>query len=214
MKKFLWWIVFLCFLYTVYANVYIVFTTSKQIVNLVDLSGNNYDAIIVLGCKVNGDIPSMMLSRRLDKGMEVYNNTHSKIILSGDHGTKEYDEVNVMRDYMLENNVPEEDIFLDHAGVSTYDSIYRAKYIYGAKKIVIVSQKYHLYRSLYLAKELGIDAVGIMADDVPDTWVQIKNELREVLARDKNYIKGLLKPESKYLGEKISLEDSGTVTEG
>ena len=137
-------------------------------------------------------------------GVDVYNLLHKKIILSGDHGKKNYDEVNVMRNYILDD-VDSNDIFLDHAGFSTYDSIYRAKYIFNAKKIAIVTQKYHMYRALYLANKLDIEAIGIVAEDIPQKIIMFKNEIREILSRDKNFFQGIFKPQSKYLGETISL---------
>jgi vancomycin permeability regulator SanA len=198
---------------TLFINLYMIFSTKNQITDIDNLD-DYYDAIIVLGCRVDGDSPSLMLSRRLDKGIEVYDKLKSKIILSGDHDEKDYDEVNVMRNYMLSSSVPSVDIFLDHAGINTYDSIYRAKYIFGAEKIVIVTQKYHMYRALYLANKLDLEAVGIVADDIPQKGIMLKNEIREVLSRDKNFFKGLIKPESKYMGEIIPLNQDGIVTEG
>jgi vancomycin permeability regulator SanA len=199
-------------LLTLFINIRIITSTKNQIIEINELK-DDYDAIMVLGCRVNGDSPSLMLARRLDKGIEVYNKLNTKVILTGDHDEKEYDEVNVMRNYVLDS-VPSEDIFLDHAGITTYDSIYRAKYIFGAKKIVIVTQRYHIYRALYLANQLDIEAVGVVADDIPQKFIMLKNEIREVLSRDKNYFKGLIKPKSKYLGEIIPLNQDGIVTEG
>lgn len=207
-------IVIITVLLTLFINIRMITSTKNQIVDISELDNiNDVDAIIVLGCRVNGDSPSLMLAKRLDKGIEVYNKLNTKIILTGDHDEKEYDEVNVMRNYILDS-VPSEDIFLDHAGITTYDSIYRAKYIFGAKKIVIVTQRYHMYRALYLANQLDIEAVGVVADDIPQKFIMLKNEIREVLSRDKNYFKGLIKPKSKYLGEIIPLNQDGIVTEG
>ena len=141
---------------TLLINVHMINSTKKQIININDLEkANDYDAIIVLGCKVNGDSPSMMLANRLEKAIEVYKKMPTKILLTGDHGQKKYDEVNVMRDYILTSDINIDDIFLDHAGFNTYDSIYRAKYIFEAKKVVIITQKYHMYRALYIANSLG-----------------------------------------------------------
>lgn len=210
------WIFIVCFLYTVVANIYIIETTKKQIIDIKKLNKiDNVDAILVLGCKVYEDnTPSLMLENRLNKGIEVYNLTHSKLLLSGDHGSNSYDEVNAMRDYVLKTDVDSKDVFLDHAGFNTYDSIYRAKHIFDAKKIVIVTQKYHLYRALYLANQIGIEALGIEAFDIPQKGIMIQNNIREILSRDKNFIKGIIKPQSKYLGEKISLEKDGNITIG
>ena len=212
--KILLFIFIIGIIYTIFANIYIINSTVNQIVDIDNIENKDYDAIIILGCKVNGNSPSLMLARRLDKGIEVYNKVNSKIILSGDHGKKEYDEVNVMRDYILNSDIHKEDIFLDHAGFSTYDSIYRAKHIFGAKKIIIVTQKYHLYRALYLANQLDIEAIGVVADDIPQKNIQLKNEIREILSRDKSFVMGIIKPKSKYTGDYISLNQDGEITKG
>ena len=196
-------------------NFYMIKTTKNNIISMDDLNKiNGIDAILILGCKVEENTPSMMLANRLEKGIEVYNNIHSKIILSGDHGKKDYDEVNVMKNYLLNAEIDSKDIVEDHAGFSTYDSIYRAKYIFDVKKIIIVTQEYHLYRALYIAKAFGIEAYGIKALDIPYKTIMLKNEIREILSRDKNFFKVILKPESKYLGEKISLNNDISVNEG
>ena len=200
---------------TLFINLYMVNYTSGNIIEENEVKKiTDIDAILVLGCKAYSYGPSLMLSYRLEKGIDIYNQTYNKIILSGDHGKNDYDEVNVMRDYMLDSDIPSQDIFLDHAGFSTYDSIYRAKYIFGTKKIIIITQKYHLYRALYIAKKIGIEAYGIPASDIPQKGIMLKNEIREILSRDKNFIKVIFKPQSKYLGEKISLEEDGNVTNG
>lgn len=202
-------------LLTLFINIFMICSTKSQIIDINDVKNrNDIDAILVLGCKAYSDGPSLMLAKRLDKGIEVYNLTESKLILSGDHGTKKYDEVNVMRDYVLNSSIDSKNVFLDHAGFSTYDSIYRAKYVFNAKKIIIVTQKYHMYRALYLANQLDLEAVGVVADDIPQKVIMFKNEIREILSRDKNFFKGIVKPESKYLGEEISLNQDGNVTKG
>ena len=206
-------IILIILIITAGINVYMVKKTENNIVKINDLS-DNYDAILVLGCKVDSNGPSMMLENRLNKSIEVYNKLNTKLLISGDHGQNEYDEVNVMKDYLINKNIDESDIFQDHAGFSTYDSIYRAKNVFNAEKIVIITQKYHMFRALYLADKLGLNAVGVVADDVPYRSVMIKNELREILSRDKNFIKAIIKPESKYIGDTISLEEDGNITNG
>lgn len=196
-------------------NIYMIKSTEKGIISINEIEKySDIDAILILGCKAYSDRPSEMLAKRLDKGEEIYNILNTKILVSGDHGTKEYDEVNVMKDYLLNSHINSKDIFLDHAGFNTYDSIYRAKNIFGAKKIIIVTQKFHMYRALYLAKAIDIDAYGVLADDIVNKNVQLKNEIREILARDKNFIKAIIKPKSKYLGDKISLKGNGNITSG
>ena len=200
---------------TIFINVYMIESTKNNIIDVNDIELiENIDAVVVLGCKAYADGPSLMLKKRLDKTIELYNKVNNKIILTGDHGTKEYDEVNVMKNYVLENKIPKQDVFLDHAGFNTYDSLYRVKEVFNARKIVVITQKYHLYRALYIAKHLGIEAYGIIADDIPYKGIMIKNEIREILSRDKNFFKVILKPKSKYLGDKINLDGDANITNG
>ena len=133
-------------------NFYIVFSVKNQILSEDEyLKLKDIDCIVVLGAGVRGDKPSPLLEDRLKKAIELYNKGISKkIIMSGDHGKVNYDEVNIMKDYAIKEGVASEDIFMDHAGFSTYETIYRAKKIFQAKKIVVVTQEYHLYRTLYI----------------------------------------------------------------
>lgn len=194
-------------------NLYVRISTKNQIIKeneYADLS--DVDCIIILGAGIWGDKPSPMLEDRLLEGIKLYQNGVSdKIIMSGDHGRKEYDEVNIMKNYAIEKGIPSENIFMDHAGFSTYESIYRAKDIFEVKKVVIVTQKYHLYRALYIANRLGLEAYGVGAD--PRQYVGAFNrEVREILARDKDFIKCIFKPEPTYLGDTIPVSGNGDIT--
>jgi len=194
-------------------NQYVKLSTKKQIVQAEDsLKLEGIDCIVVLGAGVWGDRPSPMLEDRLMQAIELYkNNVSTKIIMSGDHGTVEYDEVNIMKNYAIEKGVPSEDIFMDHAGFSSYDSIYRAKAIFDAKKIIVITQKYHLYRAIYIANSLGLEAYGVGSD--PRKYVGATyRELREILARNKDFVKCIFKPEPTYLGDIIPISGSGDVT--
>ena len=174
----------------------------------------NADCILVLGCQVKDDgSPSHMLQDRLERAIALYNNPgiRTNLLMSGDHGQQDYNEVATMRQYALDRGVPSQDIFMDHAGFSTYESIYRAKYIFGAQRIIIVTQKYHLYRALYIAWALGLDAEGVSAD-YRSYYGQLGRELREVLARVKDFGMCLLRAKPTYLGEAIDLTGSGEVT--
>lgn len=196
-------------------NIYMINSTKAQIINIDEIDKyKDIDAIIILGCKVNGDSPSLMLTKRLEKGIDVYNRIHTKIILTGDHGKKDYDEVNVMKDYLINSDIDSKDIFLDHAGFNTYDSLYRAKNVFMAKKVIIVTQEYHMYRAIFLANQLDLEAIGVVSDDIPQKGIMFKNKIREILSRNKNFFKGIIKPKSKYLGEIIPLNQDGRVTEG
>ena len=169
--------------------------------------------ILVLGCAVwAGNQPSPMLKDRLDAAIELYKaGAAPKILMSGDNSVKEYSEPDCMLAYALEQGVPEEDIFLDFAGFSTYDSIYRAKAVFTAERFILVTQKYHMFRALSLCKALGVEALGTSSDQRKYTG-RYYREAREVLARDKDLIKGLLKPNPKFLGEEIPINGDGTVT--
>ena len=194
-------------------NFYVRLSTKKQIIKESEYSKlSDIDCIIILGAGIWGDKPSPMLEDRLLEGINLYqNNISDKIIVSGDHGKKEYDEVNIMKNYVVERGIPSENIFMDHAGFSTYESIYRAKEIFQAKKIVIVTQKYHLYRALYIANRLGIEAYGVGSD--PRQYVGATNrEIREILARNKDFIKCIFKPKPTYLGDTIPVNGNGDVT--
>ena len=171
------------------------------------------DCIIVLGCGVRDDgTPSDMLSDRLKRGIELYEKGAApKLLMSGDHGRKTYDEVNTMKKIAIDTGISSEDIFMDHAGFSTYESMYRAKDVFKAEKVIIVTQEYHLYRSLYIARKLGLDAVGVSADY--HTYIgQNYRDAREIIARCKDFVKTLFKPEPTFLGETIPVSGNGDIT--
>ena len=152
------------------------------------------------------------LQDRLEEGIKLYNEgVATKIIMSGDHGREEYDEVNIMKEYAIAKGIPSEDIFMDHAGFSTYESIYRVKEIFDADNIVIVTQEYHLYRALYIADKLDINAYGVNSDPRKYSG-QTFRELREILARNKDFINCIIKPEPTYLGESIPVSGDGDIT--
>ncbi len=195
-------------------NAYVRLSTKNRIISVSEAAElDDVDCIIVLGASVkHGNTPSLMLADRLDKSVEVYNTgVAPKVIMSGDHGGKYYNEVQVMKDYAITKGVPSEDIFMDHAGFSTYDTMYRAKEVFGAKKVIIITQKYHLYRSVYIARKLGLDAYGVATDDFK-YHNQTKRDIREIFAVDKDFIWSMFKFDPVFLGEKIPLDQSGDVT--
>ena len=197
-------------------NAVILFGTKDKIVTPdVATTLEDVDCIVILGCLVRSDgSPSDMLTDRLLTGTELYFKGASPIILmSGDHGQAEYDEVNAMKSFAIEKGVPSDDVFMDHAGFSTYESMYRAKEIFGADKIIVVTQGYHLPRALYVAKSLGIEAYGVSAD-VRTYRGQIVRDVRELLARTKDFAYTLFKPEPTYLGKPISLLGDASATNG
>lgn len=194
-------------------NFYVILSTKKQIVDLSNLKNkNDYDCIIVLGAGIWGDKPSPMLQDRLDEAIKLYEEGIApKLIMSGDNGREGYDEVNVMKDYAINKGIPSEDIFMDHAGFSTYESIYRAKEVFKVEKAIIVTQKYHLYRALHIGNKLGINVTGVGADPRKYSG-QIFRELREILARNKDFIQAIFKLKPTYLGESIPVSGDGNIT--
>lgn len=195
-------------------NTYMVDLTSVNVYSAENVPGSDeYDCILILGCGVKKDgTPSDMLADRLDEGIKLYEKgVAGKLLMSGDHGRKDYDEVNVMKKYAESKGVPPEDIFMDHAGFSTYESIYRAKAIFEAENIVVVTQKYHIYRALYIANSFGINAVGVNADPRSYRGHQY-NELREMAARAKDFVICRIKPEPTYLGDVIPVGGDGNRT--
>ncbi|MDD4358685.1 MAG: ElyC/SanA/YdcF family protein, partial [Candidatus Pacebacteria bacterium] len=122
---------------------------SRDIKDISDLEESQ--VALVLGARVYNDRASDIFKDRLDSAIELYAQKKAKkILVSGDHGTKSYDEVNIAKSYLLSNNIKEEDIFLDHAGFDTYDSLYRAKEVFQINNAIIISQSFHLPRALYI----------------------------------------------------------------
>ena len=147
-------------------NAVTVLATKDRIVSAEAAASFGADAIVVLGASVYADgTPSGILQDRLDDGIALYfAGAAPKIIMSGDNSTVSYNEVKAMKDYAVAQGVPSEDVFCDHAGFSTYESMYRAKHVFGAERIVVATQTYHLYRALYAAGGLGLEAVGVPSD--------------------------------------------------
>ncbi len=127
-----------------------------------------------------------------------------KFLLSGDHGRHDYDEVNFMKGYLLKRKVPAKDIFLDHAGFNTYSSIVRAKKVFLVKQMVIVTQKFHLNRAVYIAKQFNIKTYGLSADRRP--YIHLNNYIfREFFAKIKSFLETTLQLKPKFLGKTISI---------
>lgn len=187
-------------------------TFSKD--QLEELKTENAQCILVLGAAVKSDgTPSAILRDRLDVAISLYKKGIApKLLLSGDNGSVDYNEVKCMRNYAASAGVLSNDIFLDHAGFSTYESMYRARDVFGASKMIVVTQKYHMYRALYIAEKLGVSAVGVCSNQQKYSE-QIIWSTREILARDKDFVQCIYKPEPTYLGKSIDLSGSGLSTQ-
>jgi len=196
-------------------NTIIIATTQSRIITPDAAATLDADAILVLGARVwdNGQ-PSGILKDRIKTGVDLYKSGASdRLLMSGDHGTDEYDEVNAMKDYAIEEGVSANVIFMDHAGFSTYESLYRARDIFQIKKVVIVSQTYHLYRALYIARALGLDAYGVSCD-TRDYNAYLLFDLRETLARCKDFFYSIFQPLPTYLGDVIPITGDDSTTNG
>ncbi len=162
----------------------------------------NVDCILVLGCRVYSNEPSVMLRDRVMQGVELYKlGASDTMFMTGDSRDRYYDETGTMSRLAVENEVPKENVVTDRYGLSTYDSIYRAAKVYGYKKIIIVTQKYHLYRALYIAKQFGIEAYGV-ASDAREYKGQTFRDIREIAARSKDFAYCIFKPEPEFGLEK------------
>ncbi|MCG1026152.1 MULTISPECIES: SanA/YdcF family protein [Dehalobacter] len=174
------------------------------------------DAILVLGAYVFPDgTASSMLADRLTVGYELYQHGKApKILVSGDHGRTDYDEVNAMKRFLKEKGVPGQNIFMDHAGFSTYESLYRARDIFLVKRVIIVTQEYHLKRAVFVARSLGLEAYGVASDRHDYGQAMAYYQLRELLARNKDFLWAkMIKPKPTYLGDVIPVFGDGGATD-
>lgn len=187
------------FIYISVINLCVIKSYDDKIVSLDEVANQQYDAVIILGAKVyDNERVSLMLADRLNKGIEVFHNVESNVMLMSGDGEKEsYDEVTLMHKYAVASGINEDYILDDKYGLSTYDSLYRAKNVYDFNKVIIITQEYHMYRALYIANSLGMDAYGVVTTGGPYNG-QIFREIREVLARNKDFIYTLTNTKAKY----------------
>jgi vancomycin permeability regulator SanA len=190
-KKWCWWIIVpaalaLCVLvFTLTVNLVVVCSVRGDIGE--DFSESSEVYAIVLGAKVHeGGRLSDMLHDRMDAAIALYQEGKvQKLLLSGD-GSGEWSEVKYMKLYAVKNGIPEEDILVDPEGYSTYATMKRAAEIYGLEHIIAVTQTYHLYRAMYIARDFGMEVKGASADlDIYSG--QLYRDCREVVARIKDF---------------------------
>lgn len=187
-------------------SAYVVSSTRARVLEAEAPPPEDLDCILVLGCGVRPDgSPSHMLEDRMKRAIQLYQAGWSDVLLlSGDNRKEDYNEVGVMKAYAMARGVPEEAIVLDHAGLCTYDSLYRARAIFGAERVAVITQAFHISRALYIGRSLGVEAWGVTADLRPYQH-ELFNRCREILARDKDALWCLVKPEPTHLGEKVPL---------
>lgn len=207
------WSIIICAVIVLGLNSFVCISANSKIKNSEEIVDKTADCIMVLGCGVSGSTPSPMLKDRLDKAIELYKKgAAAKLLMSGDHGGEYYNEVGVMKIYAIKNGVPSEDIFMDHAGFSTYESLYRAKELFGCQNLITVTQRYHLYRTVFLGSSLNIDICGVETENY-NYGGMFYREIREILARDKDVFTALINPEpTAPIGDKIDISANGDIT--
>lgn len=194
-------------------NLHMVRKSAGRILTPESAASLQADCILVLGAglRQNGT-PSAILSDRLDYALALYaSGASDRLLMSGDHSRADYDEVGAMKAYAVARGARSNEVFLDHAGFSTYESIYRAREIFRAERVIIVTQRYHLYRALYLAERLGLEAYGVASDARPYRD-QAQYSLREVAARCKDFVFALCRPLPTYLGRAYPVSGNGDRT--
>lgn len=202
----------------VFINLHIRAFSKEFIYTDIDSIPSRY-TVLVLGAGVRNDTPSHVFRERLDCGITLAEKGKAqKMLITGDHGRKHYDEVNTALNYIMKKtNFNPDYIFLDHAGFSTYESMYRARDVFQVDNAIIVTQDFHMFRSVYIARQLGIDAIGYCSKNPSYRFpmaLRLKWYLRESLACLKTFL--LIKTNAKptYLGEPIPITGSGKGTQG
>lgn len=199
------------------ANAITVLSTRGQVHTVAQLSDeladNPADAVVVLGASVYADgRPSDILADRLEVAVDLYKAGAARaIICSGDNRSSHYDESDAMKAYCVSLGVPSQDVYVDHGGITTYDSMYRARYVFGAERIIVATQAYHLYRAMFAADALGMEAWGVPTDKGA-YHNQMQYSLREVVARTKDFFAALLQLPVDTGDETVSLSESGDLT--
>ena len=194
-------------------NLYMVRQSARRMDSLNGFADTRADCILVLGARVweDGRL-SQVLKDRVDAAIALYKEGCApKLLMSGDHSRIDYDEVTAMKTYAVAHGAASSDVFLDHAGFSTYESVYRARDVFQAERVIIVTQGYHLYRALYIADRLGLEAYGV-ASDARSYARQPLYTLREIVARCKDFFYTVAEPEPTYLGRVIPVSGDGDAT--
>ena len=203
----------LCFLFALGINIYMIsFSKDYIFTNIEEVPSAQATMILGAGVSTSGTI-SFVARDRVEAALDLYHRGKAKkVIISGDHGRKNYDEVNSMKNYIkLMHHIDDQDIFLDHAGFSTYESMYRARDVFLMDDVIVVSQEFHLPRAIYIARKLGLNAVGYVAPEISpfSKKTHISWNIREFLARVKSFFLVAFNAKPTYLGEAIPISGDG-----
>lgn len=198
-----------CFL-----NIWVIEKADDYVISAEEAKELNADCIIVLGALVYPDGSlSDILRHRVMTAVELFNlGASNRLLMSGDNSRENYNESAAMKAYAVKLGVPSEKIFQDYAGFSTYETMYRARDVFRAKKVIIVTQKFHISRAVYLARSLGLEAYGVICDR--GTYqTEFINNLRETGARVKAVYSAVFQPKPTYLGDAIPISGNGDDTD-
>lgn len=167
---------------------------------------------VVLGASVtSAGVLSPVLQERVDTALALYRaHLVSKILVTGDNSSIVHNEVYPVGKYLLAVGVPQKDIFLDYAGFDTYSSMYRARTIFGVQSMIVVTQRFHLPRAIFISRMLGMDAYGVDASGMSESYVG--NAIREIPATVKAGFDLLSARTPQYLGVSFPIEGSGLPT--
>jgi SanA protein len=174
-------------------------------------------AALVLGAFVQPDgRPSGMLEDRLMAAAALYRDGRvDKVLASGDHGRPDYDEVNAMRRELVRLGVPDRDVFTDHAGFATLDSVVRARRVFGVHSAIVVTQPFHMPRALWLARHAGMTATGLQAGAGKDYGSQgTMSRVRELFARTKAVADVVTGAQPKFLGPHVDIAGDAQASRG
>ncbi len=186
----------------------VIYTTTKAYIYNNSTNAPEAEVALIPGAAIldNGALSQIFIDR-VDIAIVLYEEKKvSKILVSGDNSTDIHNEVNPVRLYLINKGIPDQDIFLDHAGFDTYSTMYRARDIFGVTSILIATQSFHLPRAVFIASQLGIEAFGVNADA---GHILFRNYLREILADEKAVLNLIFHRKPKYLGEKIPINQDG-----
>ncbi len=206
LAKIVFWGLISVALFILITNVWIISTTSSQIYNEDDIPNNDVALVLGTSKKTNDGRPNLFFVERMSAAADLYEKQRIKhLLVSGDNSSKYYNEPRDMLKALGDLSVPASDISLDYAGFRTLDSVVRSKEVFGQKSITIVTQKFHCYRSLFIANKFGINAVAFAADR--ESAIGMNLAFREVLARAYAVVDlYIFQKQPKFLGEEIRLE--------
>ena len=200
-------VILFCFLVSGICNIIVAASAKPYVIDYEEACKlEGVDCIIVLGAGLKSDgTLSQVLQDRVNLGAKLYfGGASDRILVSGDHSRPDYDEANAMKNDLISQSVPADAVFTDHAGFDTYDTMYRARDVFCAKKVIIVTQGFHVERAVFIARALGLDAYGVMCDS-ENRFFGFKTEIREYVARTKYAFSAWFMPKPTYLGEAIPI---------